>query len=352
MVSSRPGADSPQTMAAVLARVGVHAAGRGHRNQAPMIARRFARRRVDNVVEPTAPPVPGPHDCAGTGQTAVPNGHDRSCADGTRRVDGDGDGPAAERARTGHGHVPAHAHQRTRSGRRSDAPGSAVGGEGLGRGAQVEVDSGWESDRPVSVVVLDIPPPGCARRRCVERRPDRWHVGEVSVVSEFLDSKSDGGVHGTLGALGHFQGHDDGLVEKRTHLDRSALRVQAPNLGIGPEPATGSVDGLQLLAQDGLGLRQGAVVIDGQGHRGPQGMQLGHSAGRVEAARSRCVTRHHPVPPDTAVGACRVGVGAVTGGLRDRPSAVDAEAAVADVLPTAGVALDELAVEGGRPGIS
>ena len=132
---------------------------------------------------------PGPRRCSGRGQAADLDRHhlvDR--VEWGRAVGSDPDRPPTRRTRPGHGHVTPQVDQHATSEGGGETAGGPIGGECLGRGAEVEMDTGGDGHGPVLPVQFDLPPSGGGHPHELAGDAVVDQVVEVPVVAELDES--------------------------------------------------------------------------------------------------------------------------------------------------------------------
>src|SRR6476469_11102919 len=174
----------------------------------------------------------------------------------------DGHTPAAVRGRPGDRAAAAE--------RVGDARGGAVGGQGLRARAEVELDAGRDSNAPAARIEAHAPPSG-ARGQLGRRCRVGTEFVEVTVVSEVADRSSKGWVDGAVSRASDAQGDLYRLDQEIAHLDRVAVRLVDPReLGVGAEPAAGSVDPVEVGLEQLPGADDRARLSDKNRCRGPE----------------------------------------------------------------------------------
>ena len=214
-----------------------------------------------------APPPGADH---GTGGSEAAAGDDdrvgRPAARGEAvgaRVVSDPDVPAAGGRRAGHPDVPAQVHQDAAAGLRRDALRGAVRGQGLGGGTEIEHHAVRDpGGLPQRIEVHGLPARGgCHGDPGRPGAPADLRI--VPVVAEPDQGLAAGRVHVAVRGPGGGQRDGQGLGEQRADRDRAAGGpVEPGQLGIGPEPGAGGVDGGQLGGQHGRGGVAGARIGD------------------------------------------------------------------------------------------
>ncbi len=290
--------------------VGVDAAVPGGRDEGPRGGGAIARARVDDVVDAPAAGDPSPHPGCRAGQPASVDGDDLvDVGGGSRRLVGDPHGPAARERRSGDGDVSAQADEGRTVDLPGDAGGGAVGGEGLGRRAEVESDATGDARRPGPGIEVDVAVPG-------HRAEDLWHgraaprqdLVEVAVVAEGGDGVADRGVDGSGRATCHQAGHMESLVQMGADADGSAGPiVQGGELRVVPKPTAGQVHGVELRGQHELGRIRVPRVGDHHGGGGADGPEGAHA--ELSRSRFRGCGHDPEVPPDVTVGVDELFVG-------------------------------------------
>ena len=211
---------------------------------------------------------------------------------------GDAYGPAPARRCPGDGDVAAEVHQHAR--RRAAAqrtPSRTVGGECLGRGAEVEADTGRHADGPRTAIDLDDVPAAHATgaQPADARAPD---LGEVAVIARELERASHGGIDQPVGEHRGAKRLLERVEQDRAHTQwPSSCRVDPRQLGVLAEPAAGRVDLRE------LGLDRGARVVM------RAGAEDHHCRGGPERPPARACRGVAHDPPDT----CGSGTGAGAG---------------------------------------
>ena len=194
----------------------------------------------------TAPP---PSEGAGGGEAACGEGDGQG---GLRVlvVVGHADLPALAGRLPADRDVTAEAHEHAATCEVGRPRRDAVGGQRLGRGAQVQPDAARRTQRPLLGVPLQPSPTG--------RRTGGGYglvivadLGEVAVVAQRANGATDRRVDGAIGQLGRPERNGHRLGEQRPNLDGGpACGVHAGDLGIGAEATARRVDRGQLLDQD------------------------------------------------------------------------------------------------------
>ncbi len=200
------------------------------------LSSRSPRARVDEMVQvdvaATPPPNGGPrsrHATAGHGDGL------------TARVDlvgvivGDQHGPATGWRRTGDGHVAADADHDTGASGGDRRSHGAVDGQGLGRGAEIELDAGRDPDLARPVVELDVSPWGRARDVDVQRRAVGHDQVEVAVIAQGLHRATKRRIDPTAGQRSGPQRDPQRLDQRGRHrhalarsgVQRDQLRIRS-----------------------------------------------------------------------------------------------------------------------------
>ena len=253
--------------------------------------RHVARARVDDVVHAPSGPSPAAVGGSRRGDGARDDGDDRVGFDECLEVVvADGDPPATRWSRAGDADVPAQADQHATARRSGGTDGDPVGGQGLRRGAEVELDADRHEHLAIGRVPPHSPPPGGRRRRRRRFGEVRVDRGEVAVVAQGADSPADRRVHEAVGQLGGTQRDGDRLGQQRTDDDPApGLLVHGGDLRVRGEPAARRVDRHQLVAQDVLGGGEPVRVGDDE---------LGRRAQRRVDRPVRARLADHDAPDD------------------------------------------------------
>ena len=163
--------------------------------------------------------------------------------DGRRAVLGDLDMPPAPRWRAPGADVPTEADQDTASRLAGGGLRRHVGGEGLGCGAEIDLDVLGNEDQTSPLVKVNPLPPrhwpwGQRDRRCAA-----WDGLEVGVVPGCPERRSDGGIHQAVGEPGRAQRSPESPSKEPgdVHL-MAALPVHRAQLAVLAEPAAALVD--------------------------------------------------------------------------------------------------------------
>jgi len=165
-------------------------------------------------------------------------------------VVGHADLPALARRLPADRDVTAEAHEHAATCEVGRPRRDAVGGERLGRGAEVQPDAARRTQRALLGVPLQ-PSPAGRRTGLCDGLVVVADLGEVAVVAQRANGPADRRVNGAVGQLGRAERNGDRLGEQRPHLDGGpACGVHAGDLRIGAEAAAGRVDRGQLLDQD------------------------------------------------------------------------------------------------------
>ncbi len=168
----------------------------------------------------------------------------------------------------------------------------AVGGERLGRGAQVERDPARDPHAARARVQQHRAPAGHGLHPHQPGGAAALHQPEVAVVADVVHRAADGRVHVSAAHLGGAQRHGERLRQELADLDHLARgRVDAAELGVVAEAAAGQVDVLERGPQERLRLIDGARPVHDH-ERG--GAQRGEGRRRQLAAHDA---------PDGATGA-------------------------------------------------
>ena len=290
-------------------RVGVGAGCRGHGHRAPWPVRGPPGARVHDVVQlRAATPPPAAADRRGRDRShGQPDELGRVRGSGRVRLLGHGDRPAVPGRRPGDGDVTAQADQSAAlvSGGGHDGPDGAVRAHALGRGAEIQPDTGRQPEqRPVEPQQLP------ARRG--DRRAGRLAVlaarrlaapadrREVAVVAERDERGADRRIGEPAGPPGRGQRHADRLGQPVAEHEQPAPGVVQPaQLRIRAEPA-----GLPVQRREhgiGGGARR-AEVLRRPHHdpgAGAQRRAFGHGDGVVAGGtRYQGAARVSPAVPD------------------------------------------------------
>ncbi len=200
-------------------------------------------------------------------------------------------------------------------------PGTAVGGQRLGRRAEVQRHTrGQRHPRRVAghlnllparpPAPVDGDPAALAQRRAGRHRDQ---LVPVAVIAERDEVGGERRVHRAVGGVGGVDGEADSLREQRAHGQRARTgtgrRVQPAQLGVLAKAAGGRVDGIKL-ALDGRPCGRIGRTVVAQQSGGAEGVPRLGAAGR-RGRDGRCVTHHEP--PETAGAGADWGTGAGCG---------------------------------------
>ena len=250
------------------------------------------------------------HGEAGGGQPAGPDGDGAGPVVGHPTVVAQADGEPLGGG-PGDRHVTAEGDEDATSALAVDPGGDAVGGQGLGGGAEVEDDTLGDAEGGRRHVDLHGAPAGHGPRTRQSAGHARRHPREVAVVADPLHGPADGGVDGPVGGLRGPEGDRHRLEQlvADPYLP-SPGPVEPGDLGVGTEPAGQQVHPVELVVQHprsghpgvGVGEHQFGDGTERPGAVDGEGAPVGGDRHRAQ------------LPPVRTRAGAWVRTGAVTGG--------------------------------------
>ncbi len=161
--------------------------------------------------------------------------------------------------------------------RSCDQPGAAVGGDGLGGGAEVELGAGRHR-QPAALEGQRAP----AGRTAYDGHgaPVAAYQPDVAVVAEADQHRAERRVDGAVGLAGGVEGDPHELGEQRAELGGAVLVAdERHQLAVGAEPAARVLDPGQLLVDEGGGLVERRASVTTRRHavlQSSQSRAVGH----------------------------------------------------------------------------
>jgi hypothetical protein len=183
-----------------------------HGNELPTSARAVTGRRVDDVMDVSAPVSPGSHGDTRARETARVNG-DRDVSVNWQDVaiDCDANWPSAAWSRTSDCDVTAEVDQRTHSGSSGDLTSRPISNQSLRGRTEIQQHARGHAKGAGSSIKADAPP---ARNGTNGRRLEDSTVPyfvEVAVVAKRDERGTDGRIDGAASRLRNAEGYLDGL---------------------------------------------------------------------------------------------------------------------------------------------